>query len=142
MDRKRLYALLRVGKERLGWDEDTYRDVLKKHGACLKNGKISATTLSVAQIENILSYMKRQGFRVVPSAKKAKSSTPIDKVMTLWHELYYYGIIEDGSVESLNRLVKRLTGIDSVFFLKTNQLAQPVICALENWGGSNNERFQ
>jgi phage gp16-like protein len=140
MDRKKLYTLLHIGKENLGWDEDMYRDVLRKHGAAWKNGKVSATTLSVAQIEDVLSYMKRQGFRVTPSAKKAKS-TPVDKIITLWHELYHYGIIEDGSVESLNRLVKRLTGMDSVFFLKTNQLAQPVICALENWGG-NNERFQ
>jgi phage gp16-like protein len=135
--RKKLYSLLRVGATNLGWDEEMYRSVLEKHGARRKDGRISASTMSIQQMENVLNKMRASGFVVKPSAgTKPKAA---DKAIVLWSKLHEKGIIRDGSMQALNAFVKRQTGLDSVYFLVNRKDIHSVLFALEKMECNNND---
>lgn len=52
-----LIRIVHTGKSSLGWDEETYRDVLSRH-----TGKRSARDCSVNDLEKVVLYMRTQGF--------------------------------------------------------------------------------
>ncbi|MGK0706495.1 gp16 family protein [Yokenella regensburgei] len=57
-----LIRIIHTGKSSLGWDDDTYRDVL----AC-QTGKRSARDCTTAELEKVVLYMRTQGF--APSSR-------------------------------------------------------------------------
>jgi phage gp16-like protein len=54
---KNLIRIIHTGKSRLGWDEETYRNVLAR-----ETGKRSAKECTTAELERVVRYMRRQGF--------------------------------------------------------------------------------
>ncbi|MCX8957206.1 regulatory protein GemA [Erwinia psidii] len=52
-----LIRIVHTGKSSLGWDDETYRDVLSRH-----TGKRSARDCSVTDLEKVVLYMRTQGF--------------------------------------------------------------------------------
>ena len=99
MNRTRLYKLLAIGRRQLGMDEETYRAFLAAQGATAIDGRISAKSMTPAQLHSAVEAMKSKGFRPTPPAKSA-SNTPgwrkarIDKITALWCALADAGVVQ------------------------------------------------
>lgn len=52
-----LIRIIHTGKSSLGWDDDTYRDVLAR-----QTGKRSARDCTTDELEKVVLYMRTQGF--------------------------------------------------------------------------------
>lgn len=63
------YQQLAMAKNKLGLDEETYRDLLKNYGAKLKDGRISATTMSIKQLQAVYGRLCDLGYRVYRTYK-------------------------------------------------------------------------
>lgn len=136
-NRKNYYTLLQVGKADLGWDDEFYYGIwLPMQGATLKDGKYSASTMSIGQLCQAVETMKKQGFKVKhtkdKSARKLADDAQSKKIRALWLEMHGQGIVRDPSEASLNKYVKRLTGVEALQWLDTRQ-ASSVIEALKKW---------
>jgi len=135
-NRNNYYKLLQVGKTQLNWDDEFYYGIwLPMQGATLKDGKYSASTLSITQLAQAVEKMKASGFKV----KKAKSSKTIVnddkqmlKIMALWQEMHGQGIVRNPSQDSLQAYIKRVTGLDSPEWLSSEQ-ASKLIESLKKW---------
>lgn len=142
-DRKRYYSLLQVGKAELGWDDEFYRGIwLPRQGATPDQfGRYSATKLTNAQLMKAVEEMKRLGFKVKPkqdlagkpaSARKLADDGQSRKIRALWLEMHKAGIVRDPSEGSLAKYIKRLTGVEALQWLDTQQ-AIGVIEVLKKW---------
>ncbi|MBG6243045.1 MAG: regulatory protein GemA [Candidatus Symbiopectobacterium sp. Dall1.0] len=58
---KNLIKIVHTGKNKLGWDEGTYRGVLLR-----ETGKNSAKDCTAAELARVVRYMRRQGFTTLP----------------------------------------------------------------------------
>lgn len=136
-NRKNYYTLLQVGKAELGWDDEFYYGIwLPMQGATLKNGKYSASTMTIGQLCQAVETMKKQGFKVKHNKDKSARALAGDaqskKIRALWLEMHDQGIVRDPSESSLAAYVKRLTGVEALQWLDTQQ-ASGVIEALKKW---------
>lgn len=136
-NRKHYYTLLQVGKAELGWDDEFYYGIwLPMQGATLKNGKYSASTMTIGQLCQAVEVMKGLGFKVKhkqnPSARKLADDGQSKKIRSLWLSMHDEGIVRDSSESSLANYVKRLTGVEALQWLDTRQ-ASGVIEALKKW---------
>ncbi|MGZ8172845.1 MULTISPECIES: gp16 family protein [Methylobacter] len=136
-NRKNYYTLLQVGKADLGWDDEFYYGIwLPMQGATLKNGKYSASTMTIGQLSQAVETMKKQGFKIKHSNDKSTRALAGDaqsqKIRALWLEMHNQGIVRDPSESSLAIYVKRLTGVEALQWLDTRQ-ASGVIEALKKW---------
>ena len=142
-DRNRYYRLLRVGQKDLGWDDAFYYGIfLPQHGAVLKDGRYSATTLSNTLLFSAVEAMKDKGVKVTFAAGYQGDSTSpgrrladdrqSKKICALWLELHGQGKVRSPSEESLCVYVRRQTGIDALQWLDNKQAAR-VIEALKAW---------
>jgi phage gp16-like protein len=136
-NRKNYYTLLQVGKAELGWDDEFYYGIwLPMQGATLKDGRYSASTLSIGQLCQAVETMKAQGFKVKhrkdKSSRKLAGDAQSKKIRALWLEMHGQSIVRDPSEASLAKYVKRLTDVDALQWLDTQQ-ASGVIEALKKW---------
>jgi phage gp16-like protein len=135
-NRKRLYTLLAIGKQQLGWDEEFYRGIwLPMQGATKDaDGRYSATTLSIAQLFQALEKMRAAGFRPKSKASnRAQAGDPQSKMIRgLWLELHELGAVRNPSESSLAAYVKRQAGVEALQWLNNDQASQ-VIEALKQW---------
>ncbi|MCC7413345.1 MAG: regulatory protein GemA [Gammaproteobacteria bacterium] len=132
--RRRLYTLLQVGRQTLGLDEDSYRAILAAYGAREVDGRPSATTMSVSQLEQALEHQKHLGFR--PRRRPGRADDwrqpRIDKIARLWSLLRDAGVLRDGSQRARDRFCARQTGTARLDWASSAQLNQ-VIEALKSW---------
>lgn len=111
--RSKCYTLLAVGKKQLGMDEDDYRLFLVKHGATKKNGRVSASTMTIGQLETAIEAMKRAGFK--PVRKSVVSSLSdwrvprIKKITALWCTLADAGVVKSRNESSMQRWCAGIT---------------------------------
>lgn len=141
-NRKKYYTLLQVGKAELGWDDEFYYGIwLPMRGASKKNGKYSASTLSIGQLSQAVEVMKKAGFKVrMKDANGNVKNRPLaddeqsKKIRSLWLEMHGQGIVKNSSEASLCAYVKRLTKVDALQWLSTAQ-ASTVIESLKKWQG-------
>lgn len=136
-NRKNYYTLLQVGKADLGWDDEFYYGIwLPMQGATLKDGRYSATTLTIGQLCQAVETMKKSGFKVKhsndKSARKLAGDAQSQKIRALWLEMHNQGIVRNPSEASLAAYVKRLTNVDALQWLDTQQ-ASGVIETLKKW---------
>ena len=128
--RKRLIKLIHVAKRELHMDDDTYRGILMQVG-----NSNSSSKMSISRLEAVLEHFKKVGFKVV---SKAKVNLPLatdpqsKKIRALWLELHSKGIVRDSSEFALAKMVKRLTGVDSLKWITSDQ-ASMVIESLKQW---------
>lgn len=136
-NRKNYYTLLQVGKADLGWDDEFYYGIwLPMQGATLKDGKYSASTMTIGQLCQAVETMKKQGFKVKhrndKSSRKLAGDAQSQKIRALWLEMHDQGIVRNPSEASLAAYVKRLTCVEALQWLDTEQ-ASGVIEALKKW---------
>jgi phage gp16-like protein len=136
-NRKNYYTLLQVGKAELGWDDEFYYGIwLPMQGATLKDGKYSASTMTIGQLCQAVETMKQQGFKVKhrkdTSTRKLAGDAQSKKIRALWLEMHNQGIVRNPSEASLAGYVKRLKGVEALQWLSSAQ-ASGVIEALKKW---------
>jgi len=141
--RQSLIRLIHVAKHDLALDNDTYRAML-----VAVTGKHSSADLTVPQLERVLAHMKAHGFTVrhkTPANRPRHSRHPAGsvsrplaqdaqstKIRALWLSLHDRGAVRDSSEAALSAYVKRITHVDALQWLNTNQ-ASRVIETLKKW---------
>ena len=88
------------------WTEDTHRDLLQRHGAVAIDGRISASSLNVPQLDAVLSDYERRGWsrtkRMFGSNGKAKAVPPrIAFLVRAWGKLGVAGKVANASRSAL-----------------------------------------
>ncbi|EAA9529607.1 regulatory protein GemA [Salmonella enterica subsp. enterica] len=68
--KRNLIRIIHTGKSRLGWDDETYRDVLFR-----QTGKRSARDCSVSELEKTVLYMRTQGFAPSSRGRRPRVAT-------------------------------------------------------------------
>lgn len=140
--RQRLYKLLQVGKRELRMADDDYRALLSRLGAETVDGRPSASTLSVAQLEQVLEHLKRAGFRPRRSAPEADWRTPrIDKAYALWCALYDGGVVRDRGFVAFERWASKITHTAKLSWASSHAL-NACIEGLKAWATRERVAFE
>lgn len=133
--RTQYYTLLQVGKAELGWDDDFYYDVwLPQQGATAVKGRISATSLSLGQLDLALAAMRKSGFKpkFTGATRKLASDAQSRKMRALWLELHAHGIVNNPAESALAHFAKRMYHVDALEWISGAE-ASKVIVGLEKW---------
>ena len=146
--------MLNIAKEQLDWDEDFYRECcLKKHGATMKNGKISSTTMSTIQLYNAYQYVKSCGFK--PTKRKQTKNTSenisfaeISLMTHIWLRLAAAGVVKDQSKKAMqiwahNQAIKFIPkNSHSTIEFYPKWLGQKLIEQLKRWAKRCNVEWE
>ncbi|MBF0247139.1 MAG: regulatory protein GemA [Alphaproteobacteria bacterium] len=138
-NRTGLIAKIKIGQKDLGWDDDTYRDVLSLR----YDGKTSATQLTYPELEDLLEHLKESGFKPKRKAPTRAGTLKLAdgdeerKMRALWISLYHLGVVRDPAEAALVRFAQRVSGgrdrgKQALQWLNINE-AQKVIEALKAW---------
>ncbi len=114
-NRKNLLAKIHIGKTAMGWDEDTYRQILQS-----RYGAASAAALSDADLADMCEYLRSQGVKFRRPRKSHRSyyripdGTPYARqkryICALWAKLGY-------PLATLDIRVKRQFGVAKLVWL-------------------------
>ncbi|HBO9849884.1 gp16 family protein [Pseudomonas aeruginosa] len=131
-NRLRLIKLIHVGRRELGMDDDTYRLLLS--GMKGLGGATSTADLSVPNLYRVLEQLKQRGFKVRPSKKQRPlaADEQSKKIRALWLTLHGQGEVRDPSEEALGKFVMKMTGVQALQWLSSEQASQ-VIENLKKW---------
>lgn len=111
--RARELAAIHTGRRKLGWDDETYRDVL----AQLAGGKRSAKDLTTEERRRVLDRMRDLGFAPVAGkpagrTRRKPAAEPAgqwDLARELWAQLGEVADLKDPSEAGLRRFLERQT---------------------------------
>lgn len=131
--RKARYAKLRVAHgwaqaTQPGWDEDCYRDLLGRNGADLKNGKFSATTMNLQQLDSAIREFEQMGFL----QKRASDwrAPRIRKLFAIWNKLADAEVVQNRSFDALEawcrNQVDNLGALNSASGKQLNTLVESI----------------
>lgn len=127
----KLIQLIHVGKNKLGLDDDLYREVLES-----TTGKTSSKDLTIAQLDAVLDRMKRLGFDIESKEKSGVTNLANDAqsklIRHLWLELHNAGQIRNGSEQALAKFVENRVHVSALQFLSTRH-ADMIINHLREW---------
>lgn len=134
-NRKGLIAKIKIGQKEIGWDDDLYRDVLEQ-----RYGKTSSTQLTYPELEDLIDYMKEQGFKPKKSKKaparagtmKLAEGEEERKMRALWISLYHLGVVRDPAEAALVKFAARLSGKQRLQWLGGEDKVK-VVEALKDW---------
>lgn len=98
-----------------GWCDETHRDLIARHGATAKGGRVSASTMSVAQLSAVLDDYERRGWPRVkktfaPGGKPKTVSPQIAHLVRLWGRLGDAGKIDTATRPALLAFCSRQLG--------------------------------
>lgn len=147
-ERTRLIRLVHVGRRELKLDDCAYRAILQAQG-----GAESSALMSVGQLQRVVDYLKRQGFKVATKAKPAQmggvvvkgrrtgmataaaavtlaSDPQSRKARALWLMLHAIGEVRDPSETALQAYGRRQCGVDRLEWVRD---AFPLIESLKAW---------
>jgi phage gp16-like protein len=123
-------AEIHIAKAKLGWDDDTYRDVM----AAVTNGVRSAKDLDVAGRRAFLAHLQaclRQVGQPVPARRKALAPSQA-RLWALWQSMCDAKLLTDRSSRAVNAWIKRQTDVDQIGWLTPGQ-AEQAIESLKAW---------
>lgn len=137
--RTQLYRLLAVGQRQLKLDEDTYRSMLAQYGAKEIDGKVSAKSLSLTQLEQVLEHLKKSGFKVQNKLKGTGLRTVnwrkprLAKLNAMWTLLADNGHVRDRSEAAMHRwCIRQVKGLERLEWAESHQL-NTAVEALKSW---------
>ncbi len=91
-----------------GWCDETHRDLLTRHGAVMIDGRVSASTLNVPQLDAVLDDYERRGWsrqRKVFGAGQGAAAKPVPAgiahLVRLWGKLGQAGKVANASRPAL-----------------------------------------
>lgn len=134
-NRNHCYTLLAVGKKQLGWNEDTYRDFLTDHGAKEKNGKPSASTMHISDLEQAIAAMKQLGFKPVRKKKAQNKNWRLrmtNKITAIWCALYDAGVVKNKSSIAMERWCASVTKVAKMEWFESKDYNR-CIEGLKSW---------
>lgn len=132
-ERKRLYTILNTGNAWLkanatGWTEDAYRDLLARNGATQQDGRYSAATMNLQQLELAKREMEALGFK--PKRKPAAGNwrnPRIAKLNAIWCALADAGVVGNRSQEAMAHWCEnQISGMTKLHWATSAQLNQAV----------------
>jgi len=132
--RKRLYTLLNVAKNELiktraYFRDDDYREILRQCGAGLSGHRISATTMTVEELQKALKRLQLLGFKA--KKRKATKTTKISdwrkpriaKLNAMWIAMADAGVVGDRSESAMQTWCKnRIEGLSALQWATSPQL--------------------
>lgn len=127
-------------KSLAGWDDDMHRELLARHGATEKDGRISASTLNLPQLSAVLNDYAQRGWpRQKQYAPKGDHRTKvvspqIGMIVKLWGKLGQAGKVNNASRPALLAFCARQTAknVPDLDSLATEE-GQAIIEALKAW---------
>lgn len=127
--KQKFIRLIHVAKRELGLDEDTYRAMLVN-----VTGMDSTKTMPLYKLEAVVKHLKQTGFKVrsKPQTRSLADDAQSKKIRALWLDMHDEGIVKNPSEAALASYVKRLTSVDRLEWLSTEQ-ASSVIETLKKW---------
>jgi phage gp16-like protein len=127
--RRGLLGAIHAGKRQLGWDDETYRAVLRQ-----VTGHDSAAACTVRELEAVLEQLRARGFTPKPGAPAYRRGHRPEAryIRALWAELAQQGALHDPSEVGLNAFVERQTKTSRLEWCSTAQL-RSVLEALKAW---------
>lgn len=115
--RNKLYQMLAIEKNKASMDEDCYREILRRHGAKLVDGKYSAKTMSERGLNAALFEIRRK------NGEKTDWRTPrINKIRALWHTLADSGIVRENTETAMQHWCKSVCGVERLNFANAEGL--------------------
>ena len=127
----KLIQLIHVGKNKLGLDDDLYREVLQS-----TTGKSSSKDLTIGQLEAVLDRMKQLGFDIESKEKSGVKNLASDAqsklIRHLWLALHEAGPVRDSSEKALAKFVENKVGVSALQFLSSHH-ADMIINHLRQW---------
>ena len=122
------------------WGDETHRDLLQRHGATAREGRISASTLSVQQLGAVLDDYERRGWPrhkgFAPKGGSKPRTVPphIAHLVRLWGRLGSAGKLTNVTRGALLAFCARQVGHDvpDLDSLKSDE-AQRITEALKSW---------
>lgn len=146
-DRARLIRLVHVGRRELGLDDASYRAILQAQA-----GVTSSSEASAKQLQVVVDFMKRQGFKIAskgPAAARkvlvkgrqagvASASAAVTlasdpesrKARAMWITLHEIGQVRDPSEAALLAYARRQTGSQRLEWVRD---MVPVLEPLKSW---------
>jgi len=127
--KQKFIRLIHVAKRELGLDEDTYRAMLMN-----VTGMDTTKAMPLTKLEAVVKHLKQAGFKVrsKPQTRQLADDLQSKKIRALWLDMHDEGIVKNPSEAALAAYVKRLTGVDTLQWLSTEQ-ASSVIETLKKW---------
>lgn len=127
-ERRALIAKAHVAAHSLGLDDDTRRAVQSS-----VTGHESCGTMSVPELERLLTHYRGQGWVPKGQRPKASSNPQARKVRALWGALVRAGVVQAAAPgPALRAFCERMTGVAAPEWLRGEQ-AVVVIEALKAW---------
>lgn len=124
--RKADLAAIHVAKKALGWDDDTYRDVL----ATVCSGTRSAADLDHTGRKRWLAHLAACQAQMGIAQPKVPKRTPwgpqLRKLWSLWQQLADKKLVSDRSREALQTWATNQTGVSRLEWLNPHQTDQIV----------------
>jgi len=121
------YKILRVAIREIGMDEDSYRDVLKAFGAKDKNGKFSASTMTVPQLEKTLSHLKSLGFKPKRPNTVSYKDGQLMKIQKLWQLLFEAKVMRvPYSHQAASKYSARMTSVNQITWANPSELVKVI----------------
>lgn len=122
-----------------GWNDEIHRDLLQRHGAMEIDGRISASSLNVPQLDAVLSDYERRGWsrqkRVFTGGGDTKKVPErIAMMVRMWGKLGKAGKVEKATRPALLAFCARQAGravpnLDSLSVAES----QKIIEAMKGW---------
>ncbi|MCH7304338.1 MULTISPECIES: regulatory protein GemA [Acinetobacter] len=126
-----LIKLIHVAKNKLGLDDDVYRDILKS-----TTGKDSSKLLTPAQLEAVLDRLKQLGFTIESKNKDDFKNLANDAqsklIRHLWLQLHAAGAVKNGSEIALAKFVENRVDVSALQFMSSKH-ADMIINHLRQW---------
>ncbi|MBO9538756.1 regulatory protein GemA [Herbaspirillum sp.] len=124
-----------------GWSAESHQDLLVRHGATAVDGRISATTMSVPQLNGALGDYQGRGWertrKVFSQGKSGAKTVPpqIAHIVRLWGRLGQAGKVQKATRSALLAYCARQLGHDKVPDLDSLdvQECQTIIESLKKW---------
>jgi len=130
------HAIIHIAAKQLDMDETDRRSLYE-----WVTGKSTLTSMSEADREGVVRELKRLGFRVKPSARrasaradtarKASGKAYVRLIFALWRSIGEHGGLRDSSAAALKAFVEKRTGVSDPDWLTYAQ-ADPIIRALKD----------
>lgn len=143
-NRSRLITLVHVARSQLRLTDEEYRTILREQG-----GAGSAGDMSAAQLQRVVDYFKKQGFKVATKAKTAPAGGVMlasgrrtgmatvlaadqqsRKARAMWLTLHAIGQVRDPSEAALLAYAKRQCKVDRLEWVRDTV---PLLESLKAW---------